>query len=298
MNRVLTFFLAILTLCASAAEPLGKKPAHVWGGPSGVVNDQAITRMIWAPGIDEGYVPQGLTWAEGALFLSTYRSTDTKVDKGPCRVFKLDPNSGATLAHLDLPEECGHAGGVAPLGKGAIVVADTRKLFRIDLEAFKEGAADASKAITSVVGLKGELKGSFADFDGTSLFIGTYERNAEKSKGHFLPVSIFEKSNGKTLNESAAVRIISLPVEAQGAAFDSAGALWITSSSSKFGALVKLDAKSGEVLARYDMVIGIEDLAFDDTGALWSVSEAGSLRWQKWGKTFPVVFRVDLAKLK
>ena len=65
-----------------------------------------------------------------------------------------------------------------------------------------------------------------------------------------------------------------------------------------FGVKIVIDAKSGEVLARYDMVIGIEDLAFDNTGALWSVSEAGSLRWQKWGKTFPVVFRVDLAKLK
>jgi hypothetical protein len=39
------------------------------------------------------------------------------------------------------------------------------------------------------------------------------------------------------------------------------------------------------------MVIGIEDIAFDDAGRLWSVSEAGVLRWQRWGKTFPVLWR-------
>lgn len=46
------------------------------------------------------------------------------------------------------------------------------------------------------------------------------------------------------------------------------------------------------------MVIGMEDISFDDQGRLWSVSEAGSLRWQQWSKTFPLLFRVDLDKLK
>jgi hypothetical protein len=46
------------------------------------------------------------------------------------------------------------------------------------------------------------------------------------------------------------------------------------------------------------MVIGIEDLAFDDEGRVWSVSEAGSIRWQKWSRTFPLLFRIDLGKLK
>ena len=55
---------------------------------------------------------------------------------------------------------------------------------------------------------------------------------------------------------------------------------------------------TGEILAKHDMVIGIEDLSFDPQGRLWSVSEAGSRRWSQWSQTFPVIFRVDVDKLE
>lgn len=61
-------FFIFVPLTVTAAEVLGEKPRHVWGGPSSVPNDQAITKRIWAPGIDDGYVPQGVTWADGAIF--------------------------------------------------------------------------------------------------------------------------------------------------------------------------------------------------------------------------------------
>lgn len=288
---------AFLPLTAGAMEVLGKKPSHVWGGPSSVVNDQAMTRMIWAPGVDDGYVPQGVTWADGAVYLSAYRSTDPKVDRGPCRIFKVDPENGNTLGQFDLPEDCGHAGGLAYAGKGILIAADTRRLYKIDMAAaFPPG--NPSNAVMATLALRGEVKGSFVDFDGSSVFVGSFEKDAAKAKGHFLPLSVFETHNGKTVDESAAVRSIPLPQEAQGAAFDKAGNLWITASSSRFGSLYKLDNKTGRVATSYEMVIGIEDIAFDDDGRLWSVSEAGSLRWQRWSKTFPVLFRVDLGKLK
>ena len=293
-GAVLCMFLPLTT---SAMEVLGKKPSHVWGGPSSVANDQAITKMIWAPGVDDGYVPQGVTWADGAVYLSAYRSTDPKVDRGPCRIFKVDPENGNTLGQFDLPEDCGHAGGLAYAGKGILIAADTRRLYKIDMaSAFPPG--NPSNAVTATVRLHGEVKGSFVDFDGSAVFVGTFERDAAKAKGHFLPLSVFETHNGKTVDESAAVRSIPLPQEAQGAAFDKAGNLWITASSSRFGSLYRLDNKTGRVATSYEMVIGIEDIAFDDDGRLWSVSEAGSLRWQRWSKTFPVLFRVDPSKLK
>lgn len=288
---------AFFPLLASAMEVLGKKPGHVWGGPSSVVNDQAITRMIWAPGIDDGYVPQGVTWAEGAVYLSGYRSTDPKIDGGPCRIFKIDPASGNTLGQFDLPEDCKHVGGLAYVGKGILIASDTRRLYRIDAAtAFAPG--NPSNAVTATVALRGEVKGSFVDFDGSAVFVGSFERDAAKAKGHFLPLSIFDTRNGKTVDERMAVRSISLPQEAQGAAFDKAGNLWITASSSRFGLLYKLDSKTGQIASSYEMVIGIEDIAFADDGSLWSVSEAGSLRWQRWSRTFPVLFRVDPGKLK
>ncbi len=69
-------------------------------------------------------------------------------------------------------------------------------------------------------------------------------------------------------------------------------------SNRKKGQLQKLDPATGAVLAEYDMVIGIEDLGFDAEGKLWSVSEAGTQRWSKWSKTFPVIFQTDTAKLR
>lgn len=288
---------AFLSSTASAVEVLGKKPAHVWGGPSSVANDQAITRIIWAPGIDDGYVPQGVTWADGAVYLSGYRSTDPKIDRGPCRIFKVDPENGNTLGQFDLPEDCGHVGGLTYVGKGILIASDTRRLYRIDVAAaFPPG--NPSNAVTAAVSLRGELKGSFVDFDGSSVFVGSFEKDAAKAKGHFLPLSVFDTHNEKTVNETAAIRSIPLPPEAQGAAFDKAGNLWITASSSRFGLLYRLDSKTGQAASSFEMVIGIEDIAFDDEGRLWSVSEAGSLRWQRWSKTFPVLFRVDMSKLK
>jgi hypothetical protein len=289
--------LAAMPVTTMAADVLGKKPDHVWGGPSSVVNNQTITKMIWAPGIDDGYVPQGITVAEGSLLVSSYKSTDPKVDRGPCRVFKVDAQTGEYTSHFDLPEDCGHVGGLVYLGKGRLVVSDTRRLYKVDMnKAFQDG--DTKNALLGVVKLAGELKGSFVDFYGTSIFIGSSEKDASKAKGFFLPVSIFEEHNGKTIREDIASRSFPIAAEAQGAAFDRGGNLWMTFSNSKHGELQKVDPTSGKVLAQYDMVIGIEDIGFDEDGRLWSVSEAGSLRWSKWSKTFPVVFQMDVSKLK
>ena len=60
----------VLSPMAGAADVLSTKPGYLWGGPSSVPNEQAITRMIWAPGLDEGYVPQGLTVADDAVLVA------------------------------------------------------------------------------------------------------------------------------------------------------------------------------------------------------------------------------------
>jgi hypothetical protein len=295
--RVFVVFCALVASCATGADVLGKKPPHVQGGPSAVPNDQAITQRIWAPGIDDGYVPQGVTWADAAVYLSSYQSTDPKVDKGPCRIYKVDAATGHALGQYDLPEDCGHAGGLAYIGQGILIVSDTRRLYKIDTASAFAGH-HPSTAVVAIVKLGGEVKGSFVDFDGTSLFVGAYEKDAGRAKAHFLPLSIFATHNGQTVNDGIALRSIPIPVEAQGAAFDKEGNLWVSASSSKFGTLYKIDSKNGDSISSHEMVIGIEDLAFDDEGKLWSVSEAGSLRWQKWSRTFPILFRIDVGKLK
>ncbi|HVN97435.1 MAG TPA: hypothetical protein VMT62_13480, partial [Syntrophorhabdaceae bacterium] len=268
-------FLILVSMPVStmAADVLGKKPNHVSGGPSSVYNEQAITKLIWAPGIDDGYVPQGLTVAEGSVLVSGYKSTDPKIGRGPCRVFRVDVKTGEYIGQFDLPEDFGHAGGLVYVGKGVLIAGDTRRLYKIDInKAFLEG--DTKNAVLGVVKLGGELKASFVDFDGTLIFVGSSEKDSSKAKGFFLPASIFETHNGKTITEDVALRSIPIGAEANGAAFDKQGNLWITLSSSKHGDLQKLDPVSGKVLAKYDMVIGVEDLGFDEDGKLWSVSEA------------------------
>ena len=186
-----------------AADVLGKKPRHISGNPSSVVNDQAIMRMIWAPGIDDGYVPQGMTVANGSVLLSGYQSANPKVDSGPCRVFKVDVKTGEYTGQFDLPQDCGHAGGLVYVGRGVLIASDTRRLYKIDINrAFQDG--NSKNALLGVLRLAGELKGSFVDFDGTSIFIGSSEKDATKAKGFFLPLSIFEAYNGKTIREEIA----------------------------------------------------------------------------------------------
>jgi hypothetical protein len=280
----------------SAADLLGTRPARIAGDASPAENEQAITTKIWMPGIDDGYVPQGLTFADGYVLVSSYKSTDPKVGKGPCRIYKIDPRSGRTEGQFDMPDDCGHAGGMAYAGKGILIVADTRRLYKIDMtKAFTD--AHARNALVATINLAGEVKGSFIDFDGASIFVGSSEKDATKAKAFFLPYELFDSHNGATIDQEAATRSFPIAAVAQGAAFDRQGGLWLTFSNSKHGLLQKVDPVSGKVLAQHEMIIGIEDIGFDEQGKLWSVSEAGSLRWSKWSKTFPVVFGMDVTKL-
>jgi hypothetical protein len=289
---------ALAAAAPCLAETLGQKPSYLSFGPSSVPNEQAITRTIWAPGLDDGYVPQGLTTLTDTVLIAAYNSTDPKVDKGPCRVFSVSAKGGKQTGYFDLPEDCGHAGGLAMVGGGMLVVSDTRTLYKIDL-ARALASKTTQDALVSIVKLGGAMKGSFVDFDGTDLWIGSSEKDAGKAVAHRLSLDIFEKFNGKpAIKEDVALSAIPIPTEANGMAFDASGALWLASSNSKYGALYRLDPKTGAVQAKFEMVIGIEDLGFDTEGRLWSVSEAGTRRWSKWSKTYPVIFQIDVSALK
>jgi hypothetical protein len=297
MNRFLFSLWIVFVSPVVQAEVLGQKPNYVHEITSSVPNMQAITRMIWAPGLEDGYVPQGMTYAGHAVYMSAYRSTNSKSGKGLCRIFKVEPKTGALLGHFDMDSKCGHAGGLAVSGKGHLIVADTHRLYKIDLaKAFS--SSQAANAVMATLDLKGKLKASFVDFQAGSVFIGAYEKNTTDSNGYYLPFALFDSHNGKSINETMASRSIPLPLQSQGAAFDHNGVLWITSSNGQFGLLSRLDSKTGAVHARYEMVNGIEDIGFDDEDKMWSVSESGSIRWRNRSVTFPVIFRIETQRLK
>ena len=70
MTRRPAALLAGLWPVLALAQPvMGTPPRHAPPTLAEVPNAQAITQRIWAPGIDDGYVPKGVAWAGGRLYL-------------------------------------------------------------------------------------------------------------------------------------------------------------------------------------------------------------------------------------
>ncbi len=294
--RWLWLLLAVtfMTSPSFAEGPLGTAPTYtdkklglLPDGP--LPNEGAFMSRMWMPGLDEGFVPQGLTVVDEAVYVVAYKSVDG-AGRGPCRLFRLDPASGKATGTLDLPARCGHAGGAAKGAAGHLWVADTRDIFEVKLD----GPAGAGIGkVTRHIRLTGQVKGSFAAGTGDAIWLGTYETYGEPRLYRFPLASLKDE-----LSEQDADASVVVPQRAQGAAFDAKGQLWETRSSGSFGELVRLDQKSGAVVEKFAIPAGTEDIGFDANGHLWAVSEAGSKRWLSWATFFPVVFQVDMSRLR
>lgn len=276
--------------CAQETPPDGgRPPTFTTRALTPIANAQAVTRRHWAPALDDGYVPQGLTFVDGMLYVATYRSTDPKEGKGPCRLFRIDPRDGRITGALDLPPRCGHAGGAARGPRGTLFVVDTHEVFEIALDS----GPDVGRVVRSTR-LGGTLRGAFAASRDGRLWIGGFTRGTP-ARLHALPFAALKRG---TVSDADATATLDIASEVQGAAFDATGALWLTRSTSKFGELLKIDAAQGHVLARHAMPIGIEDISFAPDGALWTISEAGSRRWATWAGFHPLLLEYDLGRLK
>ncbi len=263
-------------------------PALVSDGP----NLAAVDRMLWMPGLDAGWDPQGLAFAEGNVFVSAYQSRGAWQFRGPCRVFRVDPESGTETGHVDVPAPCGHAGGLAYAG-GRLFVADTHNLFEIDLDhAFGEAGAKYRD-----IPLGRGLKGAFAVSSKGAVWIGDYQEERPAGLFKFDLAAIEALRDGAPLTAGAASAIVAIATYAQGGAVDGAGDLWISRSDVGWGFLEKLDAVSGHLKARYPMPAGIEGIAFDPHGRLWAVCEAGARHLPLRYPFFPLIFRLDPLRL-
>ena len=104
--------------------------------------------------------------------------------------------------------------------------------------------------------------------------------------------------HGKTVDESATAHAIVIPMEAQGAAFDAEGKLWIATSGGQHGTLHRVDPGTAAVLARFETAPGIEGIEFGADGKLWATSENGSRKYLGRGPEYPLIFEIDVAKLR
>jgi len=281
----------------SGAAQLGVRPTYLESVTEDVPNHAALGNRIWTPGLDEGYVPQGLTNADGYLLVSSYLpSPDLKSNTGPCRVFRIEPATGKAAGFFDMPVgACTHSGGLAYLGNGMLLLADTRQLFRIELA--KALASGKAEGAMKAVKIAGELRGSYATFDGKDAWIGTWTKEEPHARMFRLDPRLFDDYEGQTVKEERAVESIPVPLEAQGAAFDKGGDLWVSASNGKWGKLYRLD-RQGSLKAQYEMPAGLEDLTVDAQGRLWGLSESGTRKYLHWPTRFPFIFQIDPAKLK
>lgn len=298
MRFIASCMALALAACASlSTAPLGERPSYL-EAVTPVPNEGAILQRIWTPGIDDAWIPQGLTVAGDRVLLAQYRPMpDLRSSTGPCRVVALDMATGRTVGEFAMPVgACTHAGGLAWLGNGELLLADTRTIFRIDLDrALASGRAEgAMKSLR----LAGDLRGSFAAFDGTHPWIGTWTKDAvAKSRLYRLDSALFDALDGQTIDDKRATASIPIPLESQGAAFAKDGSIWTSSSNGKWGKLYHL-AAGGTIVAAHEMTAGLEDLAFDARGRLWGVSESGTRKYLSWPTKFPFVFAIDVERLK
>lgn len=183
-TSTLTLFLTLaIAGCAAtpprASVPMGTAPAYLAAvtADADIPNAQALVNRIYTPAINDGYVPQGLTTAGDDLLISSYLPTpDLKANTGPCRVFRIAMKTGATTGSFAVPPgTCTHSGGLAYVGNGRLLLADTRELFLIDLDrAFTAGSSAGAMKTVKITGL---LRGSFASFDGIDAWIGTWTKD-------------------------------------------------------------------------------------------------------------------------
>jgi hypothetical protein len=295
-----TAALAIIGVCGLAPAPpalptgvLGQPPSYGPGAISNVPNLAAIDRLIWMPGLDRGWVPQGLAVVGHAILVSAYRSNAAWQNRGPCRIFRVEPENGGETGHLDVPAPCGHAGGLAYAGTGKLFLTDTHSLFEIDaVQAFVERTPKFR-----IYQLSRGLKGAFAISGTGSIWIGDYEEDHTARAFRFDRAILARLDDGAILKTGAASAVVSIPNYAQGGALDGSGRFWFSRSDIGWGFLDRVDTRTGRVEKRYATCAGIQGIAFDKTGRLWAVSEDGARHFPWRYPFFPLIFRLDPARL-
>ncbi|MDE0706000.1 MAG: hypothetical protein OXH59_19980 [Rhodospirillaceae bacterium] len=301
MARLLAaIFFWVGAMTASATEPtavLGIAPKVEPGELSRVPNEDAIASRIWMPALDAGFVPQGLTVTANHVLVAAYRSTSYRISRGESRVFAVDMKSGELVGEIRLPDDVGHPGGLANDRRGTLFVADRGKLYRIDLaRALADG--HTREAVLGRADVDRGIGPSFLAWHAGHLWFGPYEKYGEPRLYRYPVSEVFPEDGNVYLTALDDVHSIPIDVRTQGAAFDAEGRLWLSQSGGDGGVVQRLDPETGDLLDLFAVAAGTEDLSFDEAGTLWSVSEAGSLRWRHWETYFPLIFSLDVARLK
>ena len=286
---------SLLAPAPARARPAlpGAEPGYDSRELSEVPNAGAIGRRYWMPGLDDGYVPQGLTVYRDEILVAAYRSETPDQDNGPSRVFRIALADGALRGSFGLPATYGHPGGLAAAGD-VLFVANSGRLLALDLVRSCAGGECTPLGERLVDKAMGP---SFLAASDGMLWFGAYRRKGEATL-YRVPQQRILGENRQAIAPADATASCPLPLFVQGTTFDRRGRLWISQSSGNRPAFLScLDPATGAILARYPAPGGIEDLGCAGDGKLWAASEAGSRRWSRWDTFYPLVFEIDPDKL-
>jgi hypothetical protein len=251
-------------------------------------NDDRVCQASWVPGVGQGFVPQGLAIDTGSeAILSGYLvDPATGVDRRRCAVVTLDLKTGMAGDLVDLGRhessaECEHAGGIAILPTGEVVLSDQEALFVFqDVDALLAGSQARRIALSG-----DDIVGSFLvpQYGDGLLWVGTFENSIFSSSIlHAIELDVLRDSATHELEGDG--EVIRVARAAQGAAWDG-DLLAVVSSSPQCGHVRVSDAR-GNGGRTYEIGPGAQAVTVVD-GRLLVLHEAGTGPHQ--GAYFPVV---------
>lgn len=212
------FVLAPAVALARPRLP-GDEPLYDARDLSAVPNAAAIGRRYWMPGLNDGFVPQGLTVFGNEILVAAYQSETLEQDNGPARVYRLARSDGRLLGSFALPATYGHPGGLAAVGDN-VFVANSGRLLALD---FARSCA-AGECVPLGERLVDKAMGpSFLAATADTLWFGPYRRKGEPNL-YGVPLARVLSGGERPIGLSDAAATLPLPLFVQGATFDRKGA--------------------------------------------------------------------------
>lgn len=266
-----------------------------WGQP----NEFAVDRFIWAPGIDNGFTPQGITTVtrQGVqrLVVSGY------IEGRGCRAYRINPATGTAAENVYRLPRCSHAGGIAYAGGDRVYLIDTNRVYQLSYrKMFSPSNSDRAHAIVKswpLLFIDGSF-GTYQPHDGRCrdtrgcLWIGTWDPDSTSKIRRIRITDLDHLTSGLPITAAIVPNpgTRTIPRGAQGAAFDPAGTLWVTASRASHplnGGPAGCVTEQGpwptsNYLDFHEVAPGTEGISFNPDGTYWTVSEAGTEQYDNY----------------
>lgn len=270
---------------ADAPRPMGAMPRYLTMLDLKFPNAQAVVRSAFVPGLDEGFVPQGLARYGGDFLLSGYMSGGTHHS---CRVYWVGGNDLAAREQFDVPVKCNHAGGIAVSPQGQIAIGDSGRLI---VWTPSKGSIRPVSGINEVK-FTGNIRGTFLSATAQGLVIGSYYKDSGVTAAQTFPWKIL---GYRDISPRDITTTVNLLPQTQGAVRLNDGYFWTSSQGNPN--MISYVAPNGVVQNSFPFVRGLQGVVPGPNGTIWTVSESGAAPYTKRSDVYPSIMQIDPSKL-